>query len=306
LSGGTNVYAYAGGDPENFVDPTGASPLLAGVLVGAAEGALLGYVDEAAAQALDPDRSGYDCDAIARAAAAGAAAGAAGGAFGGAFGGAGGGGGEWATEGEGAGGCAGGLCEAGNCFVAGTPVQTAEGERPIESLRAGDEVWAEDPETGEIALHEIARTFARDATDVLTVDIAEETASASRIEHVRVTPEHRWWTADRGWTESRALREGEPLGTQHEGRAWSVAIHPPPATETARSEHVFNIEVEAAHSYFVGHGALWVHNTCVDPPATFIGQEKGPSVAVPGGAAGPIPAMSGKGVQYRGGEGERA
>jgi YD repeat-containing protein len=148
-------------------------------------------------------------------------------------------------------------------------VQTAQGERPIESLRAGDEVWAEDPETGEIALHEIARTFARDATDVLTVDIAEETASASRIEHVRVTSEHRWWTADRGWTESRALREGEPLGTRAEGRAWVFGVNRPLATEIVDAHRAFNIEVESIHTYFVGHGALWVHNACggETPPA---------------------------------------
>ena len=36
---------------------------------------------------------------------------------------------------------------------------------------------------------------------------------------------------------------------------------------------------------------------------TFIGQQSGPSIVVPRGAAGPIPAWNGKGVQYTGGSG---
>lgn len=38
-------------------------------------------------------------------------------------------------------------------------------------------------------------------------------------------------------------------------------------------------------------------------PATFIGQESGPSIIVPGGATGPTPALNGAGVRYTGGAG---
>jgi hypothetical protein len=38
------------------------------------------------------------------------------------------------------------------CFVAGTLVDTEVGLRPIESIKEGERVWAQDVATGEIAL----------------------------------------------------------------------------------------------------------------------------------------------------------
>jgi hypothetical protein len=53
--------------------------------------------------------------------------------------------------------------------------------------------------------------------------------------------------------------------------------------------------VEAAGSTVVRAGE--------DIPATFIGQESGPSIVVPRGATGPTPTWNGAGVQYTGGAG---
>lgn len=39
--------------------------------------------------------------------------------------------------------------DCGNSFTAGTPVETDEGQKPIEEIKVGDKVLAEDPETGE-------------------------------------------------------------------------------------------------------------------------------------------------------------
>jgi RHS repeat-associated protein len=78
FAGGENRYAYAGGDPVNFVDPDGnfIAAVVVGAAVAGAEGGLENYVDEAVSQALDPDRTGYDCAAIRNAAGRGAIAGA--------------------------------------------------------------------------------------------------------------------------------------------------------------------------------------------------------------------------------------
>jgi RHS repeat-associated protein len=104
FGGGTNLYAYAWGDPVNFVDVDGAVPSLAGGVIGAFEGALFGYVDEMLDQALDPERTGFDCAAVHSAMLKGAL-----------FGALTGGGGGGKRSGGGRGSCSGGLCEAGNC-----------------------------------------------------------------------------------------------------------------------------------------------------------------------------------------------
>ena len=46
----------------------------------------------------------------------------------------------------------------GNCansLTAGTPVETGEGQKPIEDIQIGDKVLAEDPETGEQGYFEV-------------------------------------------------------------------------------------------------------------------------------------------------------
>lgn len=40
----------------------------------------------------------------------------------------------------------------GECFIAGTLVMTSMGNKQIENIEIGDEVWAYDEETGEKAL----------------------------------------------------------------------------------------------------------------------------------------------------------
>ncbi len=74
FAAGENRYAYAAADPVNFIDPDGN--FLIPVLVGAAEGGIAGYADEAVDQALNPDQQGWDCGAMRAAAKRGAAAGA--------------------------------------------------------------------------------------------------------------------------------------------------------------------------------------------------------------------------------------
>ena len=62
------------------------------------------------------------------------------------------------------------------CFVAGTPVLTAAGHVAIEDIRAGDFVWAEDPETGEKALKRVVQTFVNETTELVHVGkIVEKT-----------------------------------------------------------------------------------------------------------------------------------
>lgn len=151
-------------------------------------------------------------------------------------------------------GCPGGVCDrAGSCFAAGTPVMTASGPKPIETIVLGDIVLARDPETGATALERVAQTFVREASD--TVDL-ELTADGGRREHLTVTSEHPFFVHDKGFRGVAELSPGDVVDTAT-GTARVTAL-----ASLGAPMPVFNFEVEHAHTYFVGNAAAWVHNRC--------------------------------------------
>ncbi|WP_394840780.1 HINT domain-containing protein [Pendulispora brunnea] len=96
----------------------------------------------------------------------------------------------------------------GQCFVAGTPVSTPEGARPIEQIVAGDRVLSRDEETGEFSTRAVLRTFVRPATGLVDVRMARGDESAS---DVRSTAGHPYWTLASGWTRADSLAPGDYL-----------------------------------------------------------------------------------------------
>ncbi|WP_143663505.1 polymorphic toxin-type HINT domain-containing protein [Streptomyces sp. NRRL B-24085] len=135
------------------------------------------------------------------------------------------------------------------CFPAGTEVATEHGTKPIEEIRAGDRVWAQDPETGERRLRTVAGVMQRTTDALVSVDIGMET--------LRATTEHPFWVRGKGWTGARALRPGDWLTTLDGkgARVESVSVKRAPV-------QVFNFEVEGDHTYFVGASRVLVHNAC--------------------------------------------
>ncbi len=152
--------------------------------------------------------------------------------------------------------CPGGVCRApGQCFAAGTPVVTAQGEKAIEKVTAGDVVLARDPESGETTYERVAQTFVREA-DVVDVALAGPRGAE---EHIVVTLEHPFFVHGRGFRSVRDLAPGDDVDTAS-GVVHVVALASLPERRT-----VYNFEVEHAHTYFVGHNAAWVHNACTPP-----------------------------------------
>ena len=150
----------------------------------------------------------------------------------------------------------------GNCFVAGTPVWTPSGERPIENIAEGDIVFSRDEASAAIKPRRVLRTFTRRALGLVAVTIA----SAQKSDTLRVTAEHRFWTGDRGWAEAATLAKGESL-VDLAGDVVRVAS----VVALAEEAVVYNFEVEETHTYFVGHTATWVHNACDPIKPTFDG-----------------------------------
>ena len=92
-------------------------------------------------------------------------------------------------------GCAGGLYSMGHtnngllelqekaqvgmlCFVAGTKVKTPDGDKNIEDIEVGDEVWSCDVETGETGSKHVTRLSVNEATELAHMTIDGETIDA--------------------------------------------------------------------------------------------------------------------------------
>jgi RHS repeat-associated protein len=224
FGGGENLYAYAGGDPVNFVDPDGES--VVGALVGGVEGGVVGYAEEGAVQALDPNFSGYDCDKIRSAAKVGAVVGAVSG----------------ATKARGK-----------QCFAAGTEVATENGPKAIEAIAVGDRVLSS-TEEGAVSYRPVTRVFERNGAEEVALTFTDARGVGAAIV---TTPEHPFRVASGEWVVAGRLYIGDNVVTAEGGLATLSA-----ALSLEKSGNVYNFEVEGTHSYFVGTAKLWVHNTC--------------------------------------------
>ncbi|AMP98706.1 hypothetical protein AY601_1795 [Pedobacter cryoconitis] len=161
-----------------------------------------------------------------------------------------------------------GLCIAKACFVAGTPVQTANGTKNIEELVSGDEVWSYNEETGETGLKSILNVFEQQADTIVELTIDGEI--------INTTPEHPFY-ANSEWKEAGLLKQGDTVQLFN-GKAAVVQqvvykfdkILQPEIVNSEGDERsyelvtVFNIEVEGWNTYFIGEKSFLVHNVvCV-------------------------------------------
>ena len=190
-----------------------------------------------------------------------------------------------------------GVCENGGCFVAGTKVKTAEGDKNIEDVAEGDEVWSYDEETGDLALKKVVQTFVRESCAITYVTIAGEQITA--------TSNHPFYVIGQGFLMAGDLKAGDEV-LLLDGTIETV--------ETVVSEKlktpikVYNFEVEGYHTYYVSEQGVLVHNKCpkntTDPAGTAV--TEGGSGAVPQKArdiAAQVKSRNGAAPQgYRGGK----
>ena len=138
-----------------------------------------------------------------------------------------------------------------SCFAGGTSVRTIEGERPIESIRAGDLVLVQDTNSGGLAYQAVVTAYHNPPSPTLRVGLEGGEA-------VVVTGIHRFWKAGKGWTMARDLKAGDLVRTL--GGVATVS-----AVEDDRTQPVFNLEVAEGHSFLVGKlGALVHDNSLVE------------------------------------------
>lgn len=133
----------------------------------------------------------------------------------------------------------------GECFAAGTPVMTIAGPRPIETLKAGDRVLAQDPQSGELGYKTVQERTLRLGAKVVTLKIGSESITA--------TYGHPFWVVGTGWQVAGHLQVGARL----RGLEQDFVVD---AIEEARSTEVYNLLVTDHATYFVGAQRLLVHD----------------------------------------------
>jgi hypothetical protein len=148
------------------------------------------------------------------------------------------------------------------CFVAGTPVHTKEGLKPIEEIKVGDEVLSYDQQTKRTEYKPVTQTYIKQATSLVAVTVAGETAP------IVATPEHPFLIRrardglasgddDGEWKAAGELQVGAEVLRPDGSWVGVVALD-----RRAEAATVYNFEVEDNHDYFVGQRGALVHNQC--------------------------------------------
>ncbi len=143
----------------------------------------------------------------------------------------------------------------GGCFVAGTPIATPNGDRPIEELLPGDIVWAYDDEQRTVVPGAIVETRVR--PQILYGEV--ETSDGTILE---VSEEHPFFRAEYGdYVRAIELEQGTWVSRLVEGDGV-------PTTETVTIERVdfsadhyadvYNFDVDVYDNYFARN--ILVHN----------------------------------------------
>jgi hypothetical protein len=99
-------------------------------------------------------------------------------------------------------------------------------------------------------------------------------------EQIETTPEHPFYTWERGWVDASDLRAGEHIHRANDGYGIVQAI----AVET-EPQVMYNLTVSQAHTFFVGEGRWLVHNACsvnFDPSQLQAKFKHAPDFGIPG------------------------
>ena len=144
----------------------------------------------------------------------------------------------------------------GKCFVAGTKIKTEDGEKNIEDIEAGDQVYSYNPETGEEGYKTVKQTFIKETDEIVHVTVSDTSGKDTVM--IDATPGHPFYVVGYGFKYASELKIGDKL------RSVSGDIYEVIDTEV---EHfgipikVYNFEVEDWHTYAVSEVGIFVHNS---------------------------------------------
>jgi len=137
------------------------------------------------------------------------------------------------------------------CFIAGTVVLTVAGHAAIETIQAGDLVWATDPDTNRTEIKQVVQTFINETTELVHISVNNEVISC--------TPEHPFYCPTKGWTVACKLRAGDILVTVN---GEYVVVEKIQHELLESPIFVYNFEVKDFHTYYVSAISVLTHNMC--------------------------------------------
>ncbi|MCA8996122.1 MAG: hypothetical protein KDA80_04035 [Planctomycetaceae bacterium] len=132
-----------------------------------------------------------------------------------------------------------------SCFSRGTPVETELGPKPIERIRLGDLVLAQQDQTGELTFQPVIGTTDRNDAELLRISTSGGTFVVSQG--------HPFWVIGEGW---RMAKELEPTMQLHALTA-PVTVN---SIDESGTGDVYNLVVDGFHTYFVGQSLVYTHD----------------------------------------------
>jgi hypothetical protein len=141
------------------------------------------------------------------------------------------------------------------CLVAGTPVWTDAGPRPVEQIQVGDGVLSQDPNTGELAYKPVLRTTERETEPLVKFEVSGEA--------IRCSGGHPFWVSGEGWVKARHLESPMRLHTV----TGTQVIE---SVEQTGFEPTYNLIVADFHTYFVGEAKILSHDNTIREPTVAI------------------------------------
>ncbi len=133
------------------------------------------------------------------------------------------------------------------CFLAGTLVATEAGLKPIEVIKAGDNVWAWNEVTEELALRPVLDRFIHQRSEIFKIAVGRDT--------FEVTGEHPFYVSGKGWIPAHQIQTGDRFVTSDD-RTLAVSS----VAKRSGNFLVYNFEVSTNHNYYVGNESVLTHN----------------------------------------------
>ncbi|WP_265596389.1 RHS repeat-associated core domain-containing protein [Verrucomicrobium sp. BvORR106] len=158
----------------------------------------------------------------------------------------------------------------GYCFAPGTPVLMGDGStRPVETIREGDWIMADDPEDERAAAPQRVLALHQNWSDHLYEVRVDKDQDGLPDGRLKATGGHPFWTKNRGWIKVCNLQPNDILADASGGdsRVLDTKIE-------ERISATYNLSVANIHTFFVmaGKVPVLVHNTNPGPRTYIIYQ----------------------------------